>query len=60
MKCAQSGCDVPAELLAELGAVPRLCPTCNHPLLIVVTPEEAGEIMGLPVEAPDAEEGPQE
>lgn len=50
MHCAQSGCEIKLESLIELGYVPNLCPTCNHPLMFGLTRFELAEAVGLPNE----------
>lgn len=57
MNCAQSGCEISPEAMMEAGAIPRACPTCGHPLRIVVTVEELGELSGLQVEEPAGHDG---
>jgi hypothetical protein len=68
MRCAQSGCEISADMLIENGIVPELCPTCGHPLAFVLTRLETAEALGLPLEEdmvkttqlPLEEGGPQE
>lgn len=59
MNCAQSGCEVTADSLMESGQVPAHCPTCGHPLRLVLTAGEVAEFMGLEVEAPNGHEAPE-
>lgn len=57
MNCAQSGCEITPDSLMEAGSIPRLCPTCGHPLRIVVSVEELAEMSGVPAEDEPAEDG---
>jgi hypothetical protein len=51
MNCAQSGCKITPHALLDAGAIPANCPTCNHPLRLVMEPGELAELMGLPTQA---------
>lgn len=50
MNCAQSGCELTPDGFMEAGAIPRNCPMCGHPLRLVLSVDEVGELSGLPVE----------
>ena len=50
MRCAQTGCEISADTLLELGEVPIFCPTCGHPLAFVMTRTEIADSLGIPEE----------
>jgi hypothetical protein len=50
MHCAQEGCPLTSEEIQALGMIPKLCPTCQHPLFFVITRDEASTILQVPLE----------